>query len=333
MTGKSNRQQRANLQRIAGQAMLARGLLPDFASDELAELDGIRAPAMRAEESMRNLRILIWCSMDSDDSRGLGQLTVAAAMPGGAIKILVAIADVDAVVGKQSALDDHARHNTTSVYTAAKIFPMLPEKLPTDLTSLNLESDRLAIVIERVIAADGTLQGSDIYRAMVRNRAKLAYNSLARWLEGSGPIPQIIGNVDRLDENHPASGPRGAKAEGPPHVHGALNLETIEARPVFDGDELKDLEAERKNRAKEIIEDFMIAANAVTARYLAGKMLPSLRRVVRAPKCWDRIIELASHHGVRLPQKPDLKALEQFLVSARAADLLRFPDLPSASSS
>ena len=192
-------------------------------------------------------------------------------MPGGAAKILVAIADVDALVKKQSALDDHARHNTTSVYTAAEIFPMLPEKLSTDLTSLNFESDRLAIVVEMVVAADGSLQSSDIYRATVRNHAKLAYNSVAAWLEGNGPMPPGIGAVAGLDENLRLQDSVAQKLKALRHVHGALNLETIEARPVFDGDELKDLEAEKKNRAKDIIEDFMIAANGVTARYLAGK--------------------------------------------------------------
>jgi VacB/RNase II family 3'-5' exoribonuclease len=307
--------------------MLERGLLPEFSLQARGELDGIRGPATRAGESTRDLRNLIWCSIDNDDSHDLDQLTVAEAMPGGAVKILVAIADVDAVVKKQSALDDQARHNTTSVYTAAEIFPMLPEKLSTDLTSLNYESDRLTIVIEMVIAEDGSLQGSDIYRAMVRSRAKLAYNSVAGWLEGNGPMPQVIGKVDGLDENLRLQDRVAQKLKALRHVNGALNLETIEARPVFDGDELKDLEAERKNRAKQIIEDFMISANGVAARYLASKMFPSLRRVVRTPKRWDRIIELASDHGFTLPQKPDPKALEQFLISAKAADPLRFPDL------
>jgi len=275
MTEKNDRQQRSILQRIAERAMLARGLLADFSANALAELDGIHGPATGAEESTRDLRKLIWCSIDNDDSRDLDQLTFAEAMPGGVVKILVAIADVDAVVKKRSALDDHARHNTTSVYTAAKIFPMLPEKLSTDFTSLNFASDRLAIVIEMIVAADGSLQSSDIYRATVRNHAKLAYNSVANWLEGSGPMPQAIGKVDGLDENLRLQDRVAQKLKALRHVHGALNLETIEARPVFDGDELKDLEAERKNRAQAIIEDFMIAANGVSARYLAGKMFPS----------------------------------------------------------
>jgi VacB/RNase II family 3'-5' exoribonuclease len=327
MTSTDDRQHRSILIRIARRAMLERGLLPEFSLQARGELDGIRGPAAQAGESTRDLRNLIWCSIDNDDSRDLDQLTVAEAMPGGAVKILVAIADVDAVVKKQSALDDHARQNTTSVYTAAEIFPMLPEKLSNDLTSLNYESDRLAIVVEMVIAADGSLQGSDLYSATVRNRAKLAYNSVANWLEVSGPMPQVIGKVDGLDENLRLQDRVAQKLKALRHVNGALNLETIEARPVFDGDELKDLEAERKNRAKQIIEDFMISANGVAARYLASKMFPSLRRVVRTPKRWDRIIELASDHGFTLPQKPDPKALEQFLNSAKAADPLRFPDL------
>src|SRR6185295_2474811 len=327
MAETNSRQHHAALQRIAHRVMLERGLLPDFSLQALAELDGIHGPATRAGKSTRDLRNLIWCSIDNDASRDLDQLTVAAAMPDGATKILVAIADVDALVKKQSALDDHARHNTTSVYTAAEIFPMLPEKLSTDLTSLNQGSDRLAIVIEMVIAGDGSLQGSDLYAATVRNHARLAYNSVAGWLEGNGPMPPGIGTVDGLDANLRLQDGVAQKLKAFRHVRGALDLETIEGRVVFDGDELKDFEAERKNRAKEIIEDFMIAANGVTARYLESKRFPSLRRVVRTPKRWDRIVELAAERSFTLPQEPDSKALEQFLTGARAVDSLRFPDL------
>jgi exoribonuclease-2 len=327
MTDTDDRQHRSILQRIAHRVMLERGLVPDFPPQALAELDGIHGPATRTGESTRDLRSLLWCSIDNDDSRDLDQLTVAEAMPDEAVKVLVAIADVDAVVKKQSALDDHARQNTTSVYTVAETFPMLPEKLSTDLTSLNFASDRLAIVIEMVFAGDGSLQSSDLYQATVRNRAKLAYNSLAGWLEGRGPMPQAIGTVSGLDENLRLQDRVAQKLKALRHLHGALDLETIEARPVFDGDELKDMAAETRNRAKDIIEDFMIAANGVTARYLASKQLPSLRRVVRIPKRWDRIVELAAERGTTLPREPDSKALDQFLVAAKAADPLRFPDL------
>src|SRR5208283_1903510 len=131
---------------------------------------------------------------------------------------------------KRSALDDHARQNTTSVYTVAEIFPMLPEKLSTDLTSLNFESDRLAIVIDMVFAGDGTPQSSDIYQATVRNRAKLAYNSVAAWLEGGGPMPQGIGAVSGLAENLRLQDGVAQKLRALRHLHGALDLETIEAR-------------------------------------------------------------------------------------------------------
>ena len=310
--------------------MVEKGLFPDFPPQALAELDIIRGPATATDGSTRDLRNLLWCSIDNDDSRDLDQLTVAEALPGGAAKVLVAIADVDAIVKKRSALDDHARQNTTSVYTVAETFPMLPEKLSTDLTSLNYQSDRLALVIEMVFAEDGSLQSSDIYRATVRNWAKLAYNSVAAWLESSGPMPQEIGTVSGQDANLRLQDRVARMLRAFRHQHGALDLETIEARAVFDGDELKDLAAEQRNRAKDIIEDFMIAANGVAARYLASKDLPTLRRVVRVPKRWDRIVELAAERGRALPKEPDAKALEQFLMSAKAADPLRFPDLSTS---
>ena len=327
MTHSNDTQHRLILQRIAHRAMLEKGLFPDFPAAALAELAGIRGPAAPTEASTRDLRNLIWCSIDNDDSLDLDQLTVAEALASGAVKVLVAIADVDALVKKRSALDEHARQNTTSVYTAAKTFPMLPEKLSTDLTSLNYESPRLAVVVEMLLAGDGSLRSSDLYAATVRNRAKLAYNSTAAWLDGDGPMPQGIGAVEGLDENLRLQDRAARKLKALRRLHGALDLETIEARPVFDGGELKDLEAEKKNRAKDIIEDFMIAANGVAARYLASKKFPSLRRVVRVPKRWDRIVELAAERGSTLPKEPDSRALEQFLASAKAADPLRFPDL------
>jgi exoribonuclease-2 len=327
MATHDDRQHRSILQGIAHRVMLERGLVPDFSVQALAELDGVHGPAARTDESTRDLRNLLWCSIDNDDSRDLDQLTVAETMPAGAVEILVAIADVDAVVMKQSAIDDHARQNTTSVYTVAETFPMLPEKLSFDLTSLTYDSDRLAVVVEMILAADGSLQSSDIYRATVRNRAKLAYDSVAGWLEGKAPLPQGIGAVGGLDENLRLQDRVAQQLKAVRHTHGALDLETIEARPIFVDDELKGLETEQQNRAKDLIADFMIAANGVAARYLASRRFPSVRRVVRTPKRWDRIVELAAERGSTLPNEPDSKALEQFLVAARAADPLRFPDL------
>ncbi|OHD72809.1 MAG: ribonuclease II [Spirochaetes bacterium RBG_13_68_11] len=335
-TQHTDRQHRAILADIAQRAMRERGLLPDFPAAVLAELERIRAPAganggSAADPSdIRDLMDLPWTSIDNDDSRDLDQLTVAEALPGANVKILVAVADVDALVKSGSAIDEYARHNTTSVYTAAKNFPMLPEKLSTDLTSLSLDEERLAVVVEMVIGVDGSLQGSDIYRARVRNHAKLAYNSVAAWLEGDGAAPAGIAAVNGLAENLRVQDRIAQGLKGLRHVHGALSLETIEAKPVFDGDHLRDLEVEQKNRAKEIIEDFMIAANGATARYLEARAFPSIRRVVRTPKRWDRIVELAREREYRLPENPDSAALDEFLVKQKAADPLRFPDLSLA---
>jgi len=318
---------RSILKKIARRAMLERGLLPDFSPQALAELGTIHGPATHPEGTARDLRQLLWCSIDNDDSRDLDQLSVAEAMPDNSVKVLVAVADVDALVKKGSAIDTHARQNTTSIYTEAKIFPMLPEKLSTDLTSLNFASDRYAMVVEMIIAKDGSLQKSDVYAALVRNQAKLAYNSVAAWLENSGPLPAELAAVPGLAGNLKLQDQAAQQLKTLRHAHGALTLETIEARSVFDDGTLKDVEADKKNRAKDIIEDFMIAANGITARYLDAKKLPSLRRVVRTPKRWDRIMQIASDNRFPLPVAPDSKALEDFLAQAKNNDPIRFPDL------
>jgi exoribonuclease-2 len=322
-----NGKPRSILRRIARRVMRERGLLPDFSAEALAELAQIADSAKPLDDGIRDLRDLLWCSIDNDDSRDLDQLTVAEALPADSVRILVAVADVDAVVKKDTALDDHARQNTTSVYTAGEIFPMLPEKLSTDITSLNLDADRLAMIVEMTIAPDGSLQTSDVYRGIVHNHAKLAYNSVAAWLEENGPIPGAIKNVAGLEANLRLQDKVAQKLNALRHIQGALDLETIEARPVFEDGEITELRAEKKNRAKGIIEDFMIAANGVTARYLAARMLPSLRRVVRTPKRWNRIVEVAAEKGFKLPKEADARALEEFLIRAKTDDPLRFPDL------
>lgn len=343
---------RSILQDIAKRAMLERGLLPDFSAEALAELDRIQAPSTAGGVEAQDLRDLPWASIDNDDSRDLDQLTVAIEMPVDnkevdniegcniegdktkcdniKVKILVAVADVDALVKKGSAIDEQARHNTTSVYTAAKIFPMLPEKLSTNLTSLNLNEDRLAVVVEMVIGVDGSLQDSDICRALVRNHAQLAYNSVAAWLEGNASVPAAVAAVNGLAENLRLQDRAAQSMKNFRHLRGALDLETIEARPIFEGDSILDLRVEEKNRAKDIIEDFMIAANGVTIRYLTSRKIPSICRVVRVPKRWERIVEIAAQHAFKLPKNPDSKALEIFLTMAKAADPLRFPDLSLA---
>ena len=335
-TQHSDQHHRALLQSIANQAMIERGLLPTFSEAANSELRAIQAsPAAQGASGTqvpepRDLRDLLWASIDNDDSRDLDQLTVAEARSGDAVAILVAIADVDALVKEGSAIDAHAAHNTTSVYTAAKIFPMLPEPLSTDLTSLNPDEDRLAVVVEMVVDADGAVRSSDVYRARVRNRAKLAYKSVAAWLEGQAEPPRALAAVPGLAENLREQDKAAQRLKRLRHERGALSLRTIRARPVFDGDRISQLDVDQKSRATELIEDFMIAANGVTARYLAAKNLPSLRRVVRTPKRWDRIVELARTHGHSLPSEPDSVALDDFLVKAQEQDPERFPDVSLA---
>jgi len=306
--------------------MLERGLLPDFSSSVLAEMKGITTAARESDSSVRDLRSLLWASIDNDDSRDLDQLTVAVPGIAGVVNILVAVADVDALVKKGSAIDGHARANTTSVYTAAELFPMLPEKLSADLTSLGPGQERLAIVVEMTISA-GVVQASDIYRASVLNHAKLAYDGVAAWLEGHAPAPKAVTNVAGLEEQLRAQDEAAQSMKAVRHQHGALSLETIEPRAVFDGEELSGLVVDERNRAKELIEDFMIAANGVTARYLVGKGFPSMRRVLQSPERWQRIVMLAAASGEHLPGEANAGALEAFLAKSQQRNPDAFPDL------
>jgi exoribonuclease-2 len=330
MATHSDARRKGVLERIAHRAMMEYGFLPDFSAAALNELETVQQADHAVGSPEIDLCHLLWASIDNDDSLDLDQLTVAETLADKQVKVLVAVADVAALVRKNSAIDAHARHNTTSVYTAGRIFPMLPEKLSTDLTSLNYHEDRPAMVIEMLIGDGGVMQGSNIYRARVRNQAKLAYNSVAAWLEGKGPMPAAVAAVPGLAENLRLQDRVAQQLKGLRHEHGALELQTLEARPVFAGDEIRDLQADEPNRAKEIIEDFMIAANGVTARFLHGKKVASLRRMVRSPKRWERIVEIAAQHKFKLPAQPDSKSLEGFLATQKAADPLRFPDLSLA---
>jgi len=319
--------QRALLLRVARQEMLLRGLEPDFPAPALAEAESFAAPGAPFEAEVRDLRDLVWCSIDNDDSLDLDQLTVALPLPGGGVRVMVAVADVSTLVASGSAVDAHAAANTTSVYTPPQNFPMLPERLSTDLTSLGLGEDRLAVVVETAVDGDGGTGESSVYRAVVHNQAKLAYASVGAWLEGTGGIPAAVAAVPGLADCLRLQDQVAQRLKTYRHQHGALELETIEVRTQFDGDTVSGLMAEGRNRAREIIEDFMIAANGALARFLEGHGFPVMRRVVRSPERWQRIADIAFEHGSRLPAEPDAKALHDFLVRRRAADPLRFPDL------
>jgi len=323
----NNNTDRIILQNIARKAMISRGLVPEYPNAEISELNKIILPATYKPEIAQDLRNMLWCSIDNDDTLDLDQLTCAESLEGNRVRIMVAIADVDALVAAKSNIDIHASQNTASVYTVAEIFPMLPEKLSTNLTSLCIDSDRCAIVVDMILGVDGGVLQYNVCQATVCNHAKLQYTSLAAWLEGNGPIPLEITKVKGLAENIRLQDRMAQKMKALRYEHGALEFETIEAMPVFDGDTLSEMRVEQRNRSKDLIEDFMIAANGITARYLTGEKFPTLRRVVRIPKRWDRIVELASEHGFSLPAEADSKSLSEYLRFFKQKDPMHFVDM------
>ena len=319
-----------NLHQIAVEAMRTRGLLPAFAPQALQEAEDARQAKPERNSTIRDLRHLSWFSIDNDDTRDLDQLSVAEPLANGMTRLLVAVADVDTMVRPGGAVDGHAGANTTSVYTAAGVFPMLPKALSEDLTSLHEDRERLAVVVDMQVEAKGTVSASSVYRAVVLNRAKLSYDGVSAWLDGTKPAPPQIASVPGLEAQLRLHDTLAGALRQWRQARGALNVNTLSARPVFEDGQLVDLRADEKNRAKDLIADLMIAANGATARYLVDQGFPSLRRLLQAPKRWDRIALLASSHGVQLPALPDALALDGFLSARRLADPAGFADLSLA---
>jgi exoribonuclease II len=318
---------RADLARIAVKAMVDRGLVAEFSSASLNQLATLDKASSESAPEIRDLRSLLWCSIDNEESRDLDQLSVCEVLPNGAVKVMVAIADVDTLVKKGSPIDDGAQQNTTSVYTAARVFSMLPEQLSTDLTSLNAHVDRLAMVTELVFDAESNISSSTIYRAKVRNQSKLAYDDVAAWLEGKGDIPAGVRAVAGMDMQIRTQDAVSQKLRKRRFDNGALEFRSIQSRTVFSGDQVVDVEQQQPNRARQLIEELMLATNGVTAGFLASKGYSALCRVVRSPERWLKIVEVAKDLGDILPAAPDSKALEVFLRKRHEADPLRFPDL------
>ncbi|MEP7057626.1 MAG: RNB domain-containing ribonuclease, partial [Caldimonas sp.] len=277
--------------------------------------------------AIRDLRDRLWFSIDNVDTLDLDQLSWAAALPDGRVRVAVAVADVDATVLRGGAVDAHAAANTTSVYTAAGVFPMLPPRLSNDLTSLREGEDRLAVVAEMSIDGQGAITDTELYRARVRNRAKLDYDSVSAWLDRPGEMPAALIANEPLQAQLLLHERAAARRRGRRHRRGALDLATVQARPVFVDGRLTDLRAERGNRAKDLIADLMIAVNGVTARFLTTHGQPSLRRVLQQPRRWDRLVALAAQYGTGLPAAPDAQALDAFLSARRAADPAAFEQL------
>src|SRR5579872_33122 len=315
-----------DLQATAKQIMQEHGFNPDFPVEVSTQLASLGQPSrILSDKNVRDLRSLLWSSIDNDTSRDLDQIEVAERVSNGDVKVLIGIADVDAYVAKQTPIDQHAARETTTVYAGVRNFPMLPEQLSTGITSLLEEQDRPAIVIEFVVGSDGCLKSSDTYSALVRNKAQLQYNSVDAWLEGnSAPIPKLAGSTD-LQAQLKLQDEVAQKLKDQRFQQGALNLQTDEMYPLVVNDQIIDVGKQQKNRATEVIEDFMVAANGVVARMLEN--VSSLRRIVRTPKRWDRIVELAATKGEKLPAQPDSKALNDFLLRRKAADPDHFADL------
>jgi VacB/RNase II family 3'-5' exoribonuclease len=328
MGAQVNGSQKQQLITIARNAMQANGFDPDMPAAALGQAEAAR-PDATPGPAVHDLRSLPWSSIDNDDSRDLDQIEVCVSEKG-VTRVLVGIADVDALVPSGSPADDHARANTTSVYTPAVVFPMLPLQLSTDRTSLNENEDRRALVADMTIASDGTVAASDIYRALVRNQAQLTYNAVAAWLDGTGPAPAPVGRVPGLDAQLRLQETIAQLMQKEREAQGALDFDRSELHPVVDDDGVKDLQTEKPNRAKLLIENFMIAANGSAVRFLNAKGLPSVRRVVQSPERWSRIVDLAEQHGGKLPPDPDAPALQQFLKDQQAKAPATFPDLSVA---
>ena len=318
-----------DLKRRARKAMFDAGFQPDFPAPVLAELQTIKqngAPQNRRAEA-RDLRSLLWSSIDNDTSRDLDQVEYAEELSDGVARLLIGIADVESSVSKGSAIDQYAAAETTSVYTEVATFPMLPSELSAELTSLLDGQERLSIVIELTISSSGEVTKHDVYPAWVHNRAKLAYSSTGTWLEGRGPIPPAVASIDGMEAQLRLQQRTSERLRAVRKRQGSLAFRGVEAHPVVENGEVKDLDISQHNVAEDIIESFMVAANVAMARFLKEKGSLSIRRVVRTPRRWDRIQAIALQFGVQLPAAPDPRALSLFLEQRKAADPMHFPDL------
>ena len=295
--------------------------------EQLRQIQKNRNSTFIEGDDIQDQTDLLWCSIDNDDSKDLDQLTVCKPLKDGTLVVMVAIADVDSLVPRNSPIDQHAKDNTTSVYTSARVFPMLPNELSTDLTSLNFDMPRLAMVCEMHFDAAVNELGFSIYRSKVLNHAKLAYDAVSDWLENKGPLPEAASRVKNMDQQLIDQDKWAQKLRSLRHAKGALEFQSIQPRALFKNDLIHELQEQPHNRARQLIEEFMIAANGCIARFLTSKGYASIRRVVRSPEKWQRIVKVAAQFGEHLPSAPDSTALERFLAKRHQADPVTFPDL------
>jgi VacB/RNase II family 3'-5' exoribonuclease len=321
-----------DLHAAAMQSMRDHGFHPDFGPQVQQQIAQLKAqpPRVATTPEVRDLRGLLWSSIDNDTSKDLDQIEVAERLPNGDARVLVGIADVDMFVAKGTPIDQHAAQETTSVYTGAAIFPMLPEELSTGVTSLLERDNEMSVVIEFVVGADGAVKSTDLYRALVHNKAQLAYNAVGAWLEGRGPAPAKVAASPELQAQLKLQDEIAQTLKKARFEHGALTIENTETRPVMSQNQIVDIVRQEKNRATELIEDFMIAANQAVALTLEKRGISSIRRIVKTPERWERIVALAAQYGTKLPAQPDSKSLNDFLIQRKAADPDHFADISLA---
>src|SRR5215471_168475 len=321
---------KANLVELAREDMRRRGFDPDFSDEVKAQVAELEGQTVQESASVADLRGLLWSSIDNDTSKDLDQIEVVESLQNGAIKVLIGIAEVDTAAAAGSPIDLHANQQGTSVYTGVETFPMLPKELSEGLTSLLEGVDRLAMIIEFVVDSAAGVQSGKAYVGMVQNQAQLTYSAVGPWLEGSGSAPAKIAGSTAMQAQIRLQDEVAQRLRAARYRMGALNIDSIETTPVMSDGEITGIQSVKKNRASQLIEDLMIAANGVIARMLSESHVSSIRRVVKTPERWDRIVELARGLGERLPDQPDSSALSAFLLKRKAADPIHSPDLSLA---
>ncbi|WP_321504500.1 RNB domain-containing ribonuclease [uncultured Methanoregula sp.] len=321
------RQHTVDLKAIAWSAMEKYGFLPAFPQAVIREVDAIHETAPSDEGEALDLRSLLWSSIDNSDSEDLDQIEYCEQNPDGSVHVRVAIADVDAYVPKNSRADQYAANNGTSVYLDIGVFPLFPDRLSKGITSLLPGHDHRAIISEYTVMADGHFEPGNVYRALVRNKAKLVYEEVGDWLEGTGKIPAAIRDTAGMEDQIRLQDKTAQLLKEKRLADGALDLDTIEPKAVIENGSVREIIVIKKNPARSIIEEFMVAANGTLVRFLGNAGISMIQRIVRVPKYWDEIVLTALLYGEHLPKEPEVKALSDFLFKQKAADPERFPDL------
>lgn len=319
--------QQVDLVAIAWGAMDRFGFNPEFPKSVLREVSAMKPALWETGTGIRDLRSLLWSSIDNVDSLDLDQIEYCEEGEGGEVQVKVAISDVDSYVAKDSQTDRYAAYNGTSVYTGIVTFPMLPDHLSKGISSLLPGQDCMTVVIEYTVLPDGSTRHGSLYPAIVRNKAKLIYEEVGEWLEETREMPESVREVPGLEEQIRLQHTAAQRLRRYRMKYGALDLRTIEADPVLEDGKVRDLIVQRQDLARQVIEEFMVAANGTTVAFLEEAGSPLIERVVVTPKYWSEIVETAGEHGWKLPKTPDAKELSLFLDDERERHPATFPDL------